>query len=307
MFCMGIDGGGSTLRIGIFGEKQECHHLHEFSETANLSVLGFDQAEVLLKSSLIQFLSDAGIDSSSVHYVGAGMAGAAQNLDWLRDVLIQAMPHAQISVAPDYEIALIGAHGERFGILILSGTGSVAFGINATGKSSHSGGWGHLLDDGGSGYSLALEMLKSATRVADGREEKTDLYQRIFEHLKIFSPDDLITWMYNPERSTREISQMAPLVFLSAAAGDLVAKRIIEDGAEQLYQLYLNVVNRLDFIDPPVMFAGGLLNSDTLLRRLLMQKIGLNIAPSPKFSPVAGAALMARLSQNIQPTSYNLD
>ncbi len=303
MFCMGIDGGGSTLRIGIYGEKQECIHLHELSETANPSVLGFDQAEVLLKSSLIQSLSDAGIDSSSVHFVGAGMAGAAQNPDWLRNVLTKAMPHSKITVAPDYEIALIGAHGERFGVLILSGTGSVAFGINATGKSFHSGGWGYLLDDGGSGYSLALEMLKSATRVADGREEKTDLYQRTFEYLNICSPDDLITWIYNPERSTREISQMAPLVLSSAAAGDLVAKRIIEDGAEQLYQLYLNVVKRLDFSDPPVMFSGGLLSSDTILRRLLMQKIGLKNAPSPKFSPVAGAALMAQLFQNIQPTS----
>jgi len=57
----------------------------------------------------------------------------------------------------------------------------------------------------------------------------------------------------------------------------------------------LSVVKRLDFTNPPVMFAGGLLSSDTLLRRLLMQKIGLEKVPAPMYSPVEGAALMANL------------
>jgi len=213
------------------------------------------------------------------------------------------LPHAQITVAPDYEIALIGAHGERYGVLVLSGTGSAACGIDASGESAHSGGWGYLLDDGGSGYWLGLEMLKSATRVADGCMEETSLYQQTFAHLKITTPDELISWTYNPERNNRDISEMAPLVLACAAAGDLEAHRIVEDGAEQLYQLYLSVVKRLDFTNPPVMFAGGLLSSATLLRHLLMQKIGLEKVPTPKYSPVEGAALMANISKDIQPPS----
>jgi len=127
MISIGIDGGGSTLRVGIFTENMECLHLHELAETSNPSVLGFSQAEELLRSSLTQTISDAGITSSTVQYVGAGMAGAAQNPDWLRNVLTSVLSHAQITVAPDYEIALIGAHGKRYGMLVLSGTGSVAF------------------------------------------------------------------------------------------------------------------------------------------------------------------------------------
>jgi N-acetylglucosamine kinase-like BadF-type ATPase len=295
MFSIGIDGGGSTLRCGIYGENLKCVHLLELSETANPSVLGFTQAEELLKSTLQKTLDEAGIASSTVHYVGAGMAGAAQNPDWLSAILKQSLPHAQITVAPDYEIALIGAHGERYGVLVLSGTGSAACGIDASGESAHSGGWGYLLDDGGSGYWLGLEMLKSATRVADGCMEETSLYQQTFAHLKITTPDELISWTYNPERNNRDISEMAPLVLACATAGDLEAHRIVEDGAEQLYQLYLSVVKRLDFTNPPVMFAGGLLSSATLLRHLLMQKIGLAKVPTPKYSPVEGAALMANL------------
>ncbi|MDP7582704.1 MAG: BadF/BadG/BcrA/BcrD ATPase family protein [SAR324 cluster bacterium] len=295
MFSLGIDGGGSTLRIGIYGESLKCIYLLELSETANPSVLGFAQAEELLKSTLQKTIDEAGIAPSTVHFVGAGMAGAAQNPDWLSAILNQSLPHAQITVAPDYEIALIGAHGERYGVLVLSGTGSAACGINASGESAHSGGWGYLLGDGGSGYWLGLEMLKSSTRVADGCMEETSLYQQTFTHLKISAPEELISWIYNPDRNNREISQMAPLVLACAAAGDLEAYRIVEDGAEHLYQLYLSVVKRLDFTNPPVMFAGGLLSSDTLLRRLLMQKIGLEKVPAPMYSPVEGAALMANL------------
>jgi N-acetylglucosamine kinase-like BadF-type ATPase len=295
MFSIGIDGGGSTLRCGIYGENLKCVHLLELSETANPSVIGFAQSEELLKSALKKTLDEAGFYSSNVSYVGAGMAGAAQNPDWFRAILTQSFPHAQITVAPDYEIALIGAHGERFGILVLAGTGSVACGIDASGESAHSGGWGYLLDDGGSGYWLGLEMLRSATRVADGCMEKTGLYQQTFSHLKISTPDELISWLYNPETKNREISQMAPILLACAATGDLEALRIVEDGAEQLYQLYLSVVKRLDFTGTPVMFAGGLLSSDTLLRRLLMQKIGLEKVPTQKYSPVEGAALMANL------------
>jgi len=295
MFSLGIDGGGSTLRIGIYGESLKCIYLLELSDTANPSVLGFAQAEELLKSTLQKTIDEAGIAPSTVHFVGAGMAGAAQNPDWLSAILNQSLPHAQITVAPDYEIALIGAHGERYGVLVLSGTGSAACGINASGESAHSGGWGYLLGDGGSGYWLGLEMLKSSTRVADGCMEETSLYQQTFTHLKISAPEELISWIYNPDRNNREISQMAPLVLACAAAGDLEAYRIVEDGAEHLYQLYLSVVKRLDFANPPVMFAGGLLSSDTLLRRLLMQKIGLEKVPAPMYSPVEGAALMANL------------
>ena len=114
--------------------------------------------------------------------------------------------------------------------------------------------------------------------------------------MKISDPDEVITWLYAPERNNREIAQMSSLVFSAASHGDSVANRIIESGADHLYQLYMSVVKRLNFADPPVMFAGGLLISETPLRRLLMQNIGLNKVPSPKYSPAAGAALMAQLS-----------
>ena len=248
---MGIDAGGSTLRVGLFTETLECLHLEEFQETANPSIIGFEKVGILLRSSLVETLKEASVEPSEVQCVGAGMAGADQAAEWLKKEFVSLFPKSRITVAPDYEIALIGAHGKRYGILILSGTGSSACGINGEGDSIRSGGWGYLIGDEGGGYWLGIQTLKAAANVVDGFEEKTELYQKIFHHLNISHPDDLISWTYNPGTTNRKI-------------------------------------------DPPVMFAGSLLTSDTVLQKLLMKKIGLNDVPIPKYSPVAGAALMAQ-------------
>ena len=293
---MGIDAGGSTLRVGLFSETLECLHLQEFQETANPSIIGFEKVGILLRSSLIETLKEASVEPSEVKCIGAGMAGADQAAEWLENEFVSLFPKSRITVAPDYEIALIGAHGRRYGILILSGTGSSAFGINGTGESVRSGGWGYLIGDEGGGYWLGLQTLKAATSMVDGFEEKTELYQKIFHHLNISHPDDLISWTYNPGTTNRKIAQISELVIEVAASGDPVATKIVESAAEHLFQLYQNLVERLNFIDPPVMFAGSLLTSDTVLQKLLMKKIGLNDVPIPKYSPVAGAALMAQMS-----------
>ena len=293
---MGIDAGGSTLRVGLFSENLECLHLEEFQETANPSIIGFEKVRHLLRSSLIETLQEASVEASEVKCLGAGMAGAAHSKAWLENEFVSIFPNSTIKVASDYEIALIGAHGRRYGILILSGTGSSAFGINGAGDSAHSGGWGYLIGDEGGGYWLGIQTLKALTKIADGFEKKTGLYQKIFHYLDISHPDDLISWTYNPERKNRKIAQIAELLLEVASSGDPVAKKIVERGAEHLFQLYLNLVDRLNFTDPPVMFAGGLLTSETILQQLLMKKIGLKHSPSPKYSPVAGAALMAQIS-----------
>ena len=153
---MGIDAGGSTLRVGLFSENLECLHLEEFQETANPSIIGFEKVGCLLRSSVIETLQKASVEPAEVKCLGAGMAGAAQAAEWLRNEFASLFPQSKITVAPDYEIALIGAHGRRYGILILSGTGSSACGINGAGESARSGGWGYLIGDEGGGYWLSL-------------------------------------------------------------------------------------------------------------------------------------------------------
>ena len=115
---MGIDSGGSTLRVGVFSENLECLHLEKFQETANPSIIGFEKVGGLLRSSLLETLQKSSVEPAEVQFIGVGMAGAAQAREWMKNEFVSLFPQSRITVAPDYEIALIGAHGKRYGILI---------------------------------------------------------------------------------------------------------------------------------------------------------------------------------------------
>lgn len=111
-----------------------------------------------------------------IQAVGIGVAGAEAIYAeaWLREVVTGVLPHAKISTpAGDHEIALVGAHGQRRGLLVLAGTGSLACGIGSAGVFKLVGALGYLLGDEGSGFWVGMEGLRAAMRGEDGRGRKT--------------------------------------------------------------------------------------------------------------------------------------
>lgn len=136
---MGIDGGGSNLRVVIVDERMNELALQR-STTANPSVIGFDTSKTLIQQTIREALSQANMDT--VDAVGIGIAGAAatRSQDWLESLVLEVLPETHIVASSDAEIALVGALGQRHGILILAGTGNIAYGVNTKGESAYLGG-----------------------------------------------------------------------------------------------------------------------------------------------------------------------
>src|SRR6185295_15071152 len=113
---------------------------------------------------------------------GVGIAGASviHSEDWLREVFSTIMPGVPFVPSSDLEIALVGALGERRGVLVLAGTGSAGFGINLAGQSLQVGGWGYLLGDEGSSYWIGMQALQMLTRLADGRADVVPVFSARF-------------------------------------------------------------------------------------------------------------------------------
>src|SRR5690606_10986978 len=158
------------------------------------------------------------------------IAGTLTAADWVRATVGAALPGVPLCTATDVEIALTGAHGERRGILILAGTGSVAYGVNAAGESAQVGGWGYLLGGEGSGHWIGMKALQAVVRAADGRAAPTALTDAVLRTLDLKTPRDLIQWIYTPESAaprTRAVAQLAPLVL--AAADDDAAAAILAE------------------------------------------------------------------------------
>ncbi len=294
---LGIDGGGSTVRVVICTPDLETM-AQVTGETVNPSIVGREEAARRIQAAIHDALAAASLSPGAIGAACAGVAGAASShsADWLHGVLSSVLPQTRITVSSDYEIALVGAHGKREGVLVLCGTGSLAYGVNAAGETALAGAWGYLIGDEGSGYWLGAQGLRAVARAADGRDQPTTLTAALLDALNLAQPLDLISWLYHsPTPRMREVAGLAPLVLRCAEAGDPIAWQIVEEGAAELALAAKSVLSRLGLPMQQVAFAGSLLRQQNFLSGLLCRKLGLPAIPQPRYSPVMGAALLAKL------------
>lgn len=296
-YYMGIDGGGSTLRVAITDDELTTKAYIERKETSNPIAVGAEIATQLIHSAVEIALQYAFLTPSDITAVSAGIAGAeAERMyDWLDGVLRQQFPHAHVVPSSDYEIALVGARAERYGVLILAGTGSVAFGVNREGQSTRVGGWGYMIGDEGSGYWIGQQAMRAITHAYDNRAQSTQLAPMILDHAQVKAPRDLVQWIYGDvSLRVKTVAALAPLVMQAAESGDAVALDIIQQAATHLHGHYNAILQRLNMSQAPVAFTGGLLEHDTILQRELIKKLNLTAAPIRQYEPVFGAAILAR-------------
>ncbi len=295
---MGIDGGGSSLRVAIVDAALNV--LAEArGETVNPSVVGQEVAAQRVQAAIHEALARAGCAAQALAAVGAGIAGAApeHSAEWLRAMLSAALPDVPQALASDVEIALVGAHGARLGILVLSGTGSCAYGVNAAGESLLVGGWGYLLGDEGSGYWIGRQALKCVTQIADQRrqdEASRAFKAQVLDFLEIRTPRQMIQWVYREGAPAPRVATLAPLVLALAQEGNAHAQRIVTQGALRLVDHVQQLRTQLA-VDGPIAFAGGLLDKSGYYRQMLADYLQIDV-PTTRYPPVIGAALLARLT-----------
>jgi N-acetylglucosamine kinase-like BadF-type ATPase len=297
-WVMGIDGGGSHLRVAVV--TPDLHTVAESQAgTANPVVIGPDAARLTIQATIRAALEAARLRPAQIAAVGIGIAGAApchsaSAIPWLQEVVHAVLPDAVVVPSADYEIALVGALGKRLGVLVLAGTGSLAYGVNAAGESALAGAWGYLLDDAGSGYWLGRQALEAIARAADGRGPQTALSDAVLGALGLSDAYALVPWLYDRAGPrTREVAALAPLVLAEAEAGDPVARDIVTRARDELTLVARTVIRRLRMENPPIAFAGGLLTAPNLLSLGLCRALDLPALPQPRYPPVIGAALLA--------------
>jgi len=263
--------------------------------SVNLATLGQDEVRARLFAALDELLQ--GQDVAQVRACCIGLAGAEQYLDWLRETLAERLHGVPVVAVNDGEIALVGAHGQRQGALVLAGTGSIVYGISPQGDSHIVGGWGYLLGDEGSGFWLGKQALLHLAHCADvGHLDARAT--RIMQQMSIDEARQLVPWAYSERPfSARKIAGLAALVLELAQAGDLWALDVIERGALALLKQVDNLAARWQGQAMPVALAGGLLENETPLRQRLLELLhgrGYTIRESPLSSPLQGAAWLAR-------------
>lgn len=299
-FAIGIDGGGSTVRVVVVSPDLTVHGEGYQPTTVNPNIVGRETAAHTIQIAVQEALTKANLQPDDIDAVGIGIAGALTGIlrEWMRTTIAQITPRAYIATSSDAETSLVGAHGERRGILIIAGTGSVGYGVNSSGDSVIVGGWGYIAGDEGSGYWLGREALRAATNTLDGRGPRTNLTDALISHNHLSNRDEIVHWLYQSDQArNRDIAALAPLVLEHAASGDRIAKGLVEHAARDL-ALHVKAISHQLGMEPlPVAFTGGLLTTPNPLSNLLCEFLGLDAIPTPRYSPVIGAALLALILQ----------
>jgi len=302
-YWTGIDGGGSSLRVVIVDDDLQIV-AQVNSKAANPSSIGHALAAERIRTTTQQALLRA--NQPPIAGIGMGIAGAdaAHSLVWGEQVLASILPNVPAIVASDYEIALVGARGVQHGALLLSGTGSIAFGINTAGKQHRAGGWGYLLGDEGSGFWLGLEALKIVSRLADGRVSHPDIppfCDAVLQTLGLSSWRDGVGWLYHqPGIDVPAVAKIAPLVLEWAHDENASAREIVVRGAHHLVELAHTVLRKLNMDKDTLAFAGGLLSHRNVLSNTVVDLLNLAQYPVTKYSPAVGAALLAKLKLRLK-------
>jgi len=205
-----------------------------------------------------------------------GAAGVAREPE--RQALWQALMARDLAedimVHADAAVALDDAFGDGPGILLIAGTGSIAWGRSPTGAPGRSGGWGPVCGDEGSGNWIGRRALSVVTAAADGREPETALAGAILTAVEANDPTELIPWA--ADATPAALAGLAPVVIQTAEAGDLRATAIVTLAAEELV-LHVRALARQLFTDEraaiPVALGGGLLSPGSPLRRRVEQRL----------------------------------
>ena len=295
---LGIDGGGSKLRITITDADLRPLASSE-SAPASPSVIGHDNARALVRHEIAGALRQARLQPRQIAAAGIGIAGASSlhSEDWLLETVTPALPDALLVPSSDLEIALVGSLGQRQGILLLAGTGSAVYGVAPGGRRLQIGGWGYLLGDEGSGYWIGSQLLRHIIARHDrGASSQDDALTRAcMDALGLAEPRELIAWLYRSrEAPATRIAGLAELVL--GADGSEWAMTCVESAAEQLARQVDLMRSRLDYESAPIAFAGGLLDNDNALSQRVTQRLGLPRRPVARHPPVLGAALLATMA-----------
>lgn len=290
---LGIDAGG-TKTVGLLADETGRVVAEARAGGANLQTHGELEVEKVFHEIIERLSAHQRIDG-----VGLGIAGVDRPHDEtvVRGILRRLGHRETARVVNDAVIALVAGAPERFGIVILAGTGSIAYGCDRSGRSARAGGYGYLLADEGSAYWLGHRALRAAVRGSDGRGPETRLSALVLAALGIDSIAELVPLVYEKAMPRYQIAALAGLVETARAAGDALAAQIVEDAAAELALAARSVARQLDLAASsfPLVLAGGVLLACPTLASLLEPRLEMPRAELRllEVEPAMGAVALA--------------
>ncbi|HEY3883909.1 MAG TPA: BadF/BadG/BcrA/BcrD ATPase family protein, partial [Vicinamibacterales bacterium] len=189
MFVLGLDAGGTkTVCLLADGAGQVLAEARRGG--ANLQAAGELEVEKVLHEVMEEALAACDAVPSAVCL---GIAGVDRPGDAVvvAGIMKRIGYKARVLVVNDALVALEAGAPASAGVVVIAGTGSIAYGRNAGNEAARAGGWGYMLGDEGSGYWIGRAALRAVLRQADRRGPKTELTGLLLAYFAVGRAQDL--------------------------------------------------------------------------------------------------------------------
>jgi N-acetylglucosamine kinase-like BadF-type ATPase len=295
---LGIDGGGSKTSC-LIGDETSI--LGSGSAAgSNLVRVGETQAREALATAIRQACAVAQVVPSQIQRVCVGLAGAAR--PEIRDRVLQIVSElipGDVEVVGDIVIVLQAAFSDGPGVIVIAGTGSIAYGRNSEGDTARAGGWGFAISDEGSGHWIGRSFVAAAIRACDeGEDQNPRALESLMKSWRLETREQLV-----PAANATpppDFAALFPMVLSLADSGDPIAREVLIQAGTELAKLAGTVIRRLfpQSNSVPVAMSGGVFGSSALVRQVFYNNLRsahpeAAINPSV-IEPVRGALELAR-------------
>lgn len=301
MYYLGIDGGGTKTQFTIINENVEVIQSIK-KGTSHFKQVGLNGVERVLRDGLNEVLNKSNLSKYQIGGVCIGLAGYGnirEDREKLQNIIKKVFKDFNYIIRNDVEIAISGALNGDDGIVIVSGTGSIA--LSKIGNEfKRCGGWGYSIGDEGSAYWIGKKVIEIFSKEADGRLDKTHIYDIIKKNLSLSNDYNLIKYINEEIKCDRlEIAKFSKLCFEAAKLEDINAINIFNLAAKELSDLVNILIKDFKSNNIKLSYIGGVFKSGKFildpLKHLVDKKC---VLVSPKYTADIGAALLALKTYN---------
>jgi N-acetylglucosamine kinase-like BadF-type ATPase len=263
-----------------------------------------EQARRAIDESVHQVLEFAGLpDSTEIDSAFLGFSGVAgpevPAAQVYREVTEEQFAIKTITIDHDAHSALAGALPSMRGVIVIAGTGSIAFGMDPFGNCARAGGWGYLLGDPGSGYEIGRQAIAAVGRAHDGIGPATALTAAILRALETSDVAAITRVIYRDPAPKLRIASVSSVAAEAARSGDPIALAIFVEAGRGLGELACAVSRKLRIPPAEILFSavGGVFQAGEIIwqpyREFVLSKYPEGKVVEPEFPAVVGALIIA--------------
>ena len=296
-YYLGIDGGGTKTTAVICDEN--CNFISSFvGESINFNSVGTKTARENLRSIADGVTQGGNIRPDAVFI---GMSAISERADdaLTKELCDDIFDCGNIIMDSDVFIGIEAMRCDGAAAMVISGTGSMAAGRLADGEIIHTGGWGYILGDEGSGYAMALDAIKAGICASEGSSQPTSLTQAVLDHFKISDMQELIDIFYDPPLPRSEIAKFAPVFMDCVKNADQAATEILKYHAKKLADTVSALLVRMPEGTPLGLWGGVMINCTEFRDEFsshIKQKFPATKIFIPEYAPEYGAVFAAMKS-----------